>query len=676
MVLAAGYAALLYGTDRYYGRVVKWLLAALRFTVVLVLALLLLQPVLRYTNTETDPARVVLALDNSQSMQALGAAPLAQLTTGLSGLKQRLEEKSIAVDVQKLQGSSQSLDSLRFTAPATSLSVLLTGVRESYENRHLNAVVLVSDGLYNQGVSPEFLPSRVPVYTVGYGDTVPKQDIALRGVACNRISYLGNKFPISVQLYQYGYGGQTVRVSVAQDGKELAGQNLTLSKGTNLTEVNLLVQATKAGQQAYTVQVSRLAGESNTTNNAATAYVEVIDGRERVVIAASAPHPDIKAIKAALELESNLEVEVFIPSFGAMSPLKPGKPDLVILHQLPDMAGQGSVQINNWDKEGVPMWVILGPATQMAALNDLALPITGAFKPGQWDKVNARLKTGFTGFIIESGTATLLPKLPPIEVPFGKPQLKPGGVSILDQALGNVELGLPLLAANVPGGKRRAVLLGTGIWQWRLQEYAETGKHAVTDGLIKKVVQYLSAKDDKRKFRLYPVADVLYEGDAVQLQAELYNEVYEPVYGTEVKISVSKAGRAAGSFAFTPSEGSVRTSLGVLPAGVYSYTGTTTLNGKAEQVKGQFTVQAYQLEKNNTTANWSVLRATSAQTGGTFYTADKLAALEQQLLNTASKGQLRSYEDLTDVVNLKWIALAVAALAIVEWFLRKRLGAY
>jgi hypothetical protein len=41
--------------------------------------------------------------------------------------------------------------------------------------------------------------------------------------------------------------------------------------------------------------------EFTAQNNSRDAYIEVIDGKEKILLLAAAPHPDIKAIKSALE---------------------------------------------------------------------------------------------------------------------------------------------------------------------------------------------------------------------------------------------------------------------------------------------------------------------------------------------------------------------------------------
>jgi hypothetical protein len=74
------------------------------------------------------------------------------------------------------------------------------------------------------------------------------------------------------------------------------------------------------------------------------------------------------------------------------------------------------------------------------------------------------------------------------------------------------------------GRVKTAILTGEGIWRWRLEDFEKNENHDAVDELIGKSVQYLSAKDDKRKFRAYPAKNRFAENERITLNAELYND--------------------------------------------------------------------------------------------------------------------------------------------------------
>ncbi len=177
LLAGAAYAAVLYFVGRRrFGRRTNWLLAALRFVAVSVIALLLLAPMTRRTVHERQKPHVVLAVDCSQSVaqSADSAFSLAMLEDAL-GDKLRFTEMDF--------GDAAGTD--------------IGGVLENIEG-DVDAVVLATDGIYNRGSNPATAAERlaVPVYTVALGDTTPRCDAALGGLRVGRVAMSGSTIPL------------------------------------------------------------------------------------------------------------------------------------------------------------------------------------------------------------------------------------------------------------------------------------------------------------------------------------------------------------------------------------------------------------------------------------------------------------------------------------------------
>src|ERR1039458_9599962 len=84
--------------------------------------------------------------------------------------------------------------------------------------------------------------------------------------------------------------------------------------------------------QRYTVKLSDVDGEVSFANNVKDIFIDVLDGRQKILILADAPHPDVAAIKNALESNENYEVNSFIANDFDKSLVGY---NLVILDQLP-----------------------------------------------------------------------------------------------------------------------------------------------------------------------------------------------------------------------------------------------------------------------------------------------------------------------------------------------------
>ncbi|MEZ0483991.1 VWA domain-containing protein [Fibrella aquatica] len=662
-----------------WGKQLNWGLALLRFVVVSLVAFLLLNPLLRSFQTRTEAPKVVVAIDNSESVAAAGRPALNQTLTFLNTLRQQLTDKGYEVAVRTLADTSATddLTQLSFRQRTTDLASLLTGIRSDYEGRHLTDVVLVSDGIANQGLSPTFSSFPFAVHTVGLGDTIPKKDVSLKGVIANRVAYLNNAFPVQAEIISNGFQGRSAVVVLRQGSREVGRQTVRFDQKNTFAQVSFQTSATQKGVQRLTVEVLPQAGEFSTANNRQDVYIEVIDGREKVLLLGLAPHPDLKAIRAILEKNQNYEVDVRILTAAEGSSIPIDKTyDLLILHQLPDLSNMGNAAVARLMAQNTPTLFVVGAQSSTAALNPINPVISVLGPPNQVDKTTAYFNSSFKQLNFDPAKLELLDKLPPLTAPYGEYKLLPGSETVLWQQIGTVRTTKPMLALNTTGTRKAAVLLGEGIWQWRLEEYALTDKQEVVDELIQKVLQLISVKEDRRKLRVYPIRNEFIAGETVSFETELYNDIYERLYDTPIKLELIDEREVTRTFTYTPTEANSRFDVSRLPDGVYRYKGTATLNNRAEQSSGQFIVRDVQLEALNTTADHGLLRQLATQTGGTFRTGSSTASLVNDLTKQDNPARLSSTETLNELINWRWIFFLILTIASVEWALRKYNGGY
>jgi hypothetical protein len=672
LIVGAGYAFLLYQKTAPWSRTLNWSLAGLRFVSVSLLCFLLLGILLKQTKTSVEKKTVVLAVDNSASVGAAGQ----NLVESLNALREALEGGDYAVEIQTLADRpTTSLDSVRFNARTTNLSALLSRIRTNYEGRNLTDVVLVSDGIVNQGASPAYGTYPFAVQTVGVGDTLPRRDVALKSVYANKIAYLGNQFPISADVMGYGFPNQNVRVVLRQGSTVLDQKAVTFGSGESLAPLTFTTTAKAKGLQHYTIEAIPLSGEVTTRNNRRDVYLDVIDGKEKILLAALTPHPDVKALRAMLEKNENFEVTVQVFNATAPPPPTDKKFDLIILHQLPDLYNAAQAWTRRLVESGTPCLFVLGNQTNTAALNALNGVVQLNASPGQTDKVTGFFNASFNLLNFDPQRLEILGKLPPVSVPFGDVRLMPNAQPVLFQRVGQVQTQKPLLVVGT-GQKRNAVLLGEGLWQWRLEEFALTDKQELVDDLLLKIMQYVAARDDKRKLRVYPLQNEVQLGETVTFETEVYNDIYERLYDQNIALTLTDERGRARNYTYAVTAGSSRFDVSDLPAGVYRFRATATVLGRAEVATGEFVVKDEPLEALSTTADFNLLRQLSGQTGGRFVPASQVSELQKNLLARDIPDRLTSTEDLRELINLRWLFFLILGLAAAEWGLRKWAGSY
>lgn len=676
LLTGALYAFILYQKKSPWGMQLNWLLAVARFFVVSTICfLLILNPFVRQVKNTYEKPTVVFAIDNSESIRYNNSAQsLTKLTGELQKLANELKTNRIDVEIQDLTGATaplKNINDIKFTHPHTNLSEMLTGIKNNYENRNIDKVVLVSDGIINRGLSPAYSNFNFQLYTVALGDTTPKKDIRMQSVLANKVAYLGNQFPLVAEVENNGFANRRVNVYLSQNGKVLEQQSLQFKEDGDIQTVTFYTQAKIKGLQHYVVSVDVLEGEFTPNNNSRDVYIEVIDGKEKILLVAASPHPDIKAIRSALENNENYSFDVHILGVNV---LKPEKYDLVIFHQIPGINAGGEKLVEQFSN--IPQWFILGSQSNLNLFNKVnkGAKVIGRF--GRMDMVTPVYNKNFTRFTFERDKISKFDKLPPAAVPFAEYNLGSSSEVILFQRVGNVETNKPLLIVSQNENTKTAVLMGEGIWQWRLEEFSLNDSHESFDELINKIIQFLSAKEDKRRLRVYPINNEFYDFEKVVFETELYNEIYERVYDQKVNLSITDGSGKVRNYSFTPSEGSSRFEISGLPKGVYSYSASVAVKGKVEQAAGQFTVRDMQLEDLNHTADHNLLRQLATKTEGKFFYPGQLGELKKSLLADKKPDLIHSSEEISEMINLRWLFFFLLVLVAMEWLIRKRQGSY
>jgi hypothetical protein len=440
-----------------------------------------------------------------------------------------------------------------------------------------------------------------------------------------------------------------------------------------LETVNFLATANEKGIQRLQVEVEVLGGEFSKKNNQQEIFVEVIDGKQKILLLGLAPHPDLKAIKAILDKNENLSVETVTltqnqsPDFGNQDF------DLIILHQLPDAYNNGPVFIKRYIDQNVPLFFILGNQGSTAQMNAINKGVD--IQAAQTDKVTGVFNPNFKSLNIEPASMEVLKRLPQISVPFGDYRLAPNTEVILFQRVGSLTTQKPLFTVTT-GATKTATFFGEGLWQWRLEEYNLTEKQEAVDELFLKVVQLIAGKEDKRKLRVYATSNLYKLGEKVTFETEMYNGIYEKLHDIPVKLELRNEKNVLRTYNYRPSQNNSRFEISDLPEGLYRYRATATILGQPEESEGRLLVQDIDFESQNLVADFNLLRSLSQQSGGLFARASELAAISSKIANQKTPDRIESSEDLREIINLRWLFFVLLGLLTLEWILRKYAGGY
>jgi hypothetical protein len=676
-------AGLLYYKDKTFknqSKLLVWGMAAFRFLVTFLICLLLLEPLLKSFVTETKNPVVVLAQDNSESVgSAFSPEDSATYAANLENLKNQLAEKYEVKTYTFGDEVREGLD-VNYKEKSTNISSFFKSVYDLYSNQNLGAVIVASDGIYNEGSNPIYSGIKIdaPVYTVALGDTTIQKDLFIKRVFNNKIVYLGDKFSIQVDVAASNAAGNSTNLQIQKiDGsntRTLQSIPISIDKNDFFTTREIVLEANQSGVQRYRILVNSVSGEVTTGNNVKDIFIDVLDARQKILIVANAPHPDITGIKQALETSKNYEVTT---TWINDMKVNAADFDFVVLHQLPSKNNPASSLLKTLEDNKTPRLYITGLQSDFSKINQLQPLVEINADARNTNEVQAQVATDFNLFTVSDELRENLPRFAPVLTAFGDFKKIGSGQTLLYQKIGKVETTYPLLSMGEDNGLRIGVFAAEGLYKWRLFDYLQNNNHEVFNELIGKTVQYLSLKEDKRKFRVSLSKNIFDENEPIVFDAELYNENFELINEPDASLEIRNEDGKEFPFTFNKSGKTYNLNAGIFPVGNYTFKASTSVNGKLYTYDGQFSVQPIQLELFQTTANHGMLKLLAENYGGSMVLPSSMGELPGILEAKGTvKPVLYSTSKTRSVINLKWIFFLLLLLLTAEWFLRRYNGAY
>lgn len=639
-----------------------WLTALLRSLLVFLTLLLILAPSLKVTHNDTVKPVIVFLQDNSQSVRpALGGDSAAYISQR-EALLERLG-KTYRV-VRWGFGDHIQPDTLSpFTQSATDISKALLQATERFGQQNLSAIILATDGRYNQGADPLYmdLPFQGSIYTVAIGDTAAQKDVRIGRVYANKVVTRNSQFEVRADVIAQRCAGYKGSVRLREDVAEVAASvPLSVVSDHYDRSVTFTVRAERPGIHHYIIEAAAADGEQNLINNRKDVFVEVIEEKKHILLAAHAPHPDVYALREALQDLGEYDLTV---KTGDQVPADFSKFEVVILHGLPSQQ-ESLRQLPS----ARAVWFIVAGGTNSAALNEAAQVAGLNVNPFNLQPQFARPNASFNAFSLPQNLQAVMDKMPPLASPAGRSQAAPDAMVLFESKGSEAQ---PLWMMR--GGLRpEALLLGEGLWRWRLFEYRFFGNHNVIDEAIRKTVGLLAAQVNDKPFRVETSKFVWSDQEPISFSGWLLNQSNEQVNTPDVQLTLSDSSGSKQSYVLERSGNIYHLNIGSRAQGSYHYVATVTYNGRRFEDRGRFVVRSLPLEQLETGADYAMLYHLSGQYSGHVFPASGFNALGDSILaNQNIRPVIQSSTESLPLIHWKWYFILLLLLAAAEWLLRK-----
>lgn len=652
------------------------LLAALRFLTVTFLSFLLLSPLIKYVKTTIEKPIIIFAQDNSESIASQKDSAFIKnqypdlLSKAFAALSDKYEINYFTFGDKPKKSSTYN-----YKDKQTDFSNFFDEIKTLYANRNVGAMIVASDGIYNRGINPVFASKDInfQINTIALGDTGLQKDIILSNVKANKTGFLKNKFPIVATVDIKQLKGATTTLKVFEENKELFSKEIKSTSDNFSENVDIEVEPQKVGLHRYRLQLSPNPEEVTTKNNSREIVIDVIDAKQKIVIIGNSPHPDIGAIRSALQLNENFDVESYMVDKFSKNL---NEYNLVILHQIPSKNNAATQLLQNIAKADVPVLYILGSLSSITNMNNLKAGLQINQSSAAFDDCSPVVNRNFALFETNSDLPDFLNNVAPLVCPFGDYKITGNSDILFYQKIKNVSTSKPMIYFTSLGNNKIGFITGEGIWRWRLANFVLYNNEDIFNELINKIAHYLALKLNKENF-VVNSKKIINENEPVVFDAEVYNQSFELINTSDVSLEINNAQGNKMPYMFAKTTNAYQLDVGEIPVGDYSYVAKTKIGDKEYKKEGKFTVVAINSESQNTIADHQVLYQLASKHNGKMYYANQLDKMIQELNDNKDITPI-SYTDknLQDLVHLKWLFFIFLILLSVEWFLRKFWGTY
>ncbi len=651
----------------------------IRFLAVLIISFLLLSPLIKISKKNVEKPIIVFALDNSTSMNYadIDSGIFDEMNSLIAGLTDYdVYLYSFGEEVSIINDNILDTSKLNFDEKYTNITDILEEINNSFYNRNVGAVILASDGIVNRGIDPLYMQEEFPfpLYTLAFGDTIVKKDVKIKSINHNAIAYKGNDFPVEVVFQSDHCEGEILKLSIIKDGKIISKENISINSNRQSGDMRLMLSAEDEGITKYTFIFDDIDGEENLLNNRKTIFIDILDEQMNIAIVANSPHPDISAIKDAINSNYSYTVEDFlINDFDQVL----DKYNLLIFHQIPSNNSVSVQLANKLRNSEIPVLFIVGAQTNLSIFNNLNLGLN--IDPTPTAGVNEAqpiYNEFFSYFTISEKAKELLGRFSPLYTPFANYNISIEGEVLFFQKIVGVETSNPLIFCGNDVDRRLAFICGDGIWRWKLMNYLISQDHDAFNEIINKVVKFLALQMDKRQFRVIHEHQIA-ENEKVIFRAELYNDIYESVAGKEIDLTLSNEEGQEFSYQYSSLENGYFLDMGILSPGKYTFSAKTTLGDKIFEDRSEFSVLPVIIERVNTVADHRLLYKLASNKQGKMYYPDNINLLFDDITKSEQiKPVIYAQKRYTDLIDIPWVLISIIILLAAEWLMRKWGGSY
>jgi hypothetical protein len=698
-------------------------LGTLRGLALLLVFGLLLRPALVVTSAVPQRNVLVILLDDSRSQRLAdlpgGRTRLAAVQAAFADsapLLRALREQ-YAVRLIRFAADTRTIDSagaLDGSGTRTDLARALEATREELTGVPLAGIIVATDGADNGGGDLDaallgLRARKVPVYTVGVGQTRFERDIAVERVSATGTVLVGGSVLVDAVVRVRGAGTTPITVTAEADGRIVATASVRPPASGDVASVRLRVPPLPAGTYRLTVRASTLPSEMVPENNVAHTVLQVRPGPDRVLYLEGEPRPEFAFLRRAIAGDSSLQLVGLLRSAEGKFLRLGVRDSLELLTGFPSTREElfdyravivGSIEASFFTGDqlrmladfvntrgggllalggrsalteggfrGTALADVLPISLDRAPTDTAGPPVTWTVRPTTAGLAHAALQIAET----DAASVAKWNTMPPLTGVNALGALRPGATALLSGRTPERTSDQPLLAWHRYGRGVGAVFGVQDSWLWRM--HAEVAEDDLTHLVFWRQLLRWLAESAPERVVVTAAPERAGSGEPVQLRAQVADGAFLDVNDATVRTTVIAP---SGAPTDVPLDWSVRAD------GVYSGTfvptevGVHVLSSRVirgrdttRSVTGTLLVDDADADVTQPEQRAALLQRVAAETGGRYVPLADAARLVEDVQYTDSGVVVREARDLWDMPA---VFLLIALTLGAEWIWRRWRG--
>jgi hypothetical protein len=691
-------------TNPQVSHAMRRLLMTLRLLALLTVLLALFESRINFSWTESHPPLIAVVIDQSASMA----------TTDSDGPRQKHLERALRDDLPKLilspfvsrffrfdgylhSMSAPGVDSLRLTGDATNISQALQSVNSQLREQNLTAMLLFTDGNYNEGGNPSRFAKEmdVPVFCIGIGSSQQPADLTITDINANPFAYTNEATPIQIMISSVGYRNIHPVVTLSDGNEIVASSTLSIAASPSEQSTTLNYVAKAEGRRKLVVRVSGQPEELAQENNSRTLYMDVLKSRLLITLLAGSATTDISFFTNALAANPRYRLQTLVQrKDGVLYDLDNQKPaldsldhtDILVLMNYPTNATSELVLQKvekSWNASSRPLLLITGRETDFSKLSRwqrwLAIR-TETLHVNDFLAAITPTAAGQNHPVMQipgsrTGTVSAWNLLPPIWVHHRIIKNWPNSevlAVVHPNEPGPIREPWPFIVVRSDGMVNSAAILGSSLWHWSLMMAGIGNEDELYVSFVNNLIRWLQMDRKKELINLMLNKTSYHFGEPVNGQIKVFDARFNPVTDAQVTVVLQKQGERKSYLATPSGDGQYQLTIHPESPGDYVISVAAQKEGRVlGSTESLFSVGEYSMELSELFLQKELLQNLSSSTGGRYVAGDSLLKL-QGVLPDQKLTQTRSRR--FDLWNHPYLLLFIIACLTTEWWLRKWKG--